>query len=85
MIYDRCFPRSLTYPHVEVGSLLTSVLKHQVGVPVIKGPHLGVVQLHCLHLLHPPHSEARLPDLRTKLAWHCLEVEHTARSEEEEE
>lgn len=78
------FLRSLTDPHVEVGSFLATVLQHQVGVPVIKGSHLGGIQRHCLHLLHPPHSEARLPDLWTELTWGCLEGEHTARRKEEE-
>lgn len=70
--------QSLTYPHVEVGSQLATVLQHQIGVPVIKGSHLGGVQEHCLHLLHPPHSEARLPDLWTELTRCGLEGEHTA-------
>ncbi len=78
------FLQSLTDPHVEVGSFLTTVLQHQVGVPVIKGSHLGGIQPHCLHLLHPPHSEARLPDLWAELTWCCLEGEHAARRKEGE-
>lgn len=76
---------SLTYPHVQVCPLLAAVLQHQIGVPVVKGPHLGGIQRHRLHLLHPPHPEARLPSLWAELTRCCLEWEHAARKEEEDE
>ena len=74
--------RSLTYPHVEVSPLLSTVVQHQVGVSIEESAHLGGIQLHRLHLLHPPHPQALLPNLWAELARRCLEGEHAARRDE---
>lgn len=76
-------PQYLTYPHVQVSAVLAAVVQHQVGVSIVESSHHWWLQQHGLHLLHPPHPQTLITNLRAKLTRGGLEGEHAAKKDSE--